>query len=124
MDRVEIDRDNLPEVVIIVNGTLGMSEGKIIGQAFQAAARWQHIGRNSFPDKSLDWICSGTRTIVKVARTKTIWHRIIAEVPYGYIMRDEGFTEVEADTPTLFACGPFLHKDRPKILDNKKVKLL
>ena len=118
-----INRDEIPEVVLVVNGTIGMSEGKAIGQAFQAAARWQHVARNSYPDHALDWICSGTRTIVKITKSKTIWERIVSEVP-GFVMKDEGFTEVERDTPTIFICYPFLHKDRPKLLDNKKVKML
>lgn len=123
MRHPEIDRDEIPEVVIVINGPLGMSEGKAIGQAFQAAARWQHVLKQSFPDTSLDWICAGTRTIVKVAIKPGIFDRICREVP-GVIMSDEGFTEVDADTPTLFFSYPFLHKDRPKILDNKKVDLL
>jgi peptidyl-tRNA hydrolase len=39
-------------------------------------------------------------------------------------MVDEGFTEVEPGTATVFASYPFLHKDRPQVLDNKKVPLL
>lgn len=123
MTASEINRDVIPEVVIVINGSLGMSEGKAVGQAFQAAARWQHIKRNSFPDDSLDWLCSGTRTIVKVATTPAIWERVVAEIP-GYVMTDEGYTEVERDTPTIFVANPFLHKDRPKLLDNKKVRKL
>lgn len=119
----EIDRDEIPEVVLVVNGPLNLPEGKLIGQAFQAAARWQHIKRNSYPDDSLSWLCSGTRTIVKVATTPAIWTRILAEIP-GYVMTDEGYTEVERDTPTIFVAYPFLHKDRPKLLDNKKVRKL
>ncbi|MDA4131535.1 MAG: hypothetical protein OK454_00205 [Thaumarchaeota archaeon] len=60
---------------------------------------------------------------VKVAKTQAIWDRIVSEIQ-GFVMKDEGFTEVERDTPTIFVCYPFLHKDRPKLLDNKKVKLL
>ena len=119
----DINRDEIPEIVIVIDGSLEMSDGKAIGQAFQAAARWQHIKKNTYPDDSFDWITSGTRTIVKTAKSATIWKRILTEVP-GYLMVDEGFTEVERGTPTLYACGPFLHKDRPKILDHKKVKLL
>lgn len=118
-----INRDEIPEVVLVVNGTLGLSEGKRIGQAFQAAARWQHVLKNSYPDRSLDWILAGTRTVVKIAKTQAIWERVISEIQ-GFVMKDEGFTEVERDTPTIFVCYPFLHKDRPKLLDSKKVKLL
>lgn len=118
-----INRDEIPEVVLVINGTLDLSEGKLIGQAFQAAARWVYIKINSYPNGLDGWLCEGTRTIVKVAKTEAIWHRVIAEVP-GYVMRDEGFTEVEADTPTLYVCYPFLHKNRPKVLDHKKLKML
>jgi len=118
-----INRDEIPEVVLVINGSLDLSEGKLIGQAFQAAARWLHIKRNSYPDDSLNWILAGTRTIVKVAKTPAIWERIVSEIQ-GFVMKDEGFTEVERETPTIFICYPFLHKDRPKLLDNKKVKML
>ena len=123
MTNNHINRDEITEVVLVINGSLDLSEGKLIGQAFQAAARWLHPKRNSYPDDSLNWVCEGTRTIVKVAKTQAIWERIVSEIQ-GFVMIDEGFTEVERETPTIFICYPFLHKDRPKLLDNKKVKML
>lgn len=125
-----INRDELPEVCIVVNGPLGMGEGKAIGQAFQAALRmFFHIG-SADPDTADDlaslwsaWKARGTRTIVKIADTPAMFERICREVP-GYVMRDEGHTEVDAGAATLFISHPFLHKDRPKVLNNKKCQLL
>lgn len=119
----DINRDEFPEVVLVFNGSLGMSPGKMAGQAFQGAARWQHSIRNSYPDESLSWHCEGTRTITKIAKTSAMFDRICAEVP-GFIMVDEGHTEVEPGSATVFVSRPFLHKDRPAVLDNKKVRLL
>lgn len=111
-------RDDLYEVTLIVNGSLCMSVGKMVGQAFQAAARF------GLPEATIyKWREHGTRTIVRVAKTPAIFSRICAEVP-GQVMRDEGFTEVEPDTPTVFISDPYLHRDRPKLLENKKVPLL
>lgn len=127
-----LNRDELYEVCLVVNGPLEMSTGKIAGQTFQVAARWiltqatqpatdeiawaqkQNVGR---------WFVQGTRTIVREAKTKALFERVVAEVP-GFVMKDEGHTEVEPDSPTVFMSLPYLHKDRPKVLDNKKVKLL
>jgi peptidyl-tRNA hydrolase len=114
-----IDRDELPEVVIVVNGALGMSQGKITGQVFQAAFRSFIWSSKDFQD----WMQAGTRTIVKVATTPAMFDRVCTECR-GYRMCDEGFTEVEADSVTCFVSFPFLHKDRPKVLDNKKCPLL
>lgn len=114
-----IDRDNLMEVVLVFNGSLEMSPGKMSGQAFQAAIRCLDI-----TDESVNlWFEDGTRTIVKVAKTPAIFDRVCQEVN-GEVMVDEGFTEVEENALTLFVSHPFLHKDRPVLLDNKKVKLL
>ena len=115
----DIDRDTLTEVVLVFNGSLGMSPGKMIGQAFQAR---EYMTGPSYR-RWKDWLADGTRTIVKVAKTPAMFERVCAEVP-GFVMRDEGFTEVEAGAATLFVAAPFLHRDRPAILDNKKVALL
>ena len=115
----EIDRDNILEVVIVVNGTLEMSSGKIAGQTFQAA--WRTAQQSS--RGHIEWLRQGTRTIAKEAKTQAIFDRIRSELD-GYTMVDEGHTEVEPDTATVWVSKPFLHKDRPAILDNKRVRLL
>jgi peptidyl-tRNA hydrolase len=114
----------IPEIVIVVNGTLGMSQGKAVGQAVQAVCR--AFGDVPFrSDQGVayaEWIEAGTRTIVKIAKTEGIFERLCKEVP-GYTMCDEGFTDVQEGDATVFLTGPFLHKDRPKLLDNKKLPL-
>lgn len=113
----DIDRKDIPEVVIVVNGALDMGEGKKVGQSFQAAMRSVKYLKWGA------WLEAGTRTIVKQAKTQAMFDRIVSEVP-GYVMVDEGFTEVEPGTATLFVSWPFLHKDRLQVLDNKKCPLL
>lgn len=117
-----VNRDELMEVVLVFNGPLGMSAGKMGGQAFQAAARMMNHAAVSYQPKIGLWIEQGTRTIAKAAKTPAMFERVCAEVE-GFTMRDEGFTEVEADAPTLFVAYPRLHRDRPALLDNKKVGL-
>lgn len=112
-----VDRDALPEICIVV-APLGLSPGKLVGQAFQAAVRGL-AGRSEFALWT-EWHAAGTRTIVRFAKTPAIFDRVCKEVP-GFTMCDEGFTEVEPETTTLFVSVPFLHCDRPKVLDNKKL---
>lgn len=126
----EIDRSTIPEVVLVVAGHLNLDPGKLLGQAFQACYRAYRYA----DDRSYDldgarrctwegWFQAGTRTIVKVTKNEAIFWRIRAELP-GTVMQDEGFTDVLPGTVTMYVCGPFLHKDRPKLLDNKKLRLL
>jgi peptidyl-tRNA hydrolase len=130
MTKIDEPRDDIPEVVIVVNGALKMGEGKSVGQAFQLAARAFAHRKLAFHEG--DWLLNkdiqrwfeiGTRTVVKRAKTQAIFDRVVREVP-GYVMVDEGFTEVEPGSATMFVSWPFLHKDRPQVLDNKKVPLL
>jgi hypothetical protein len=117
----DIDRDELTEIVLVFS-PVDMGLGKAAGQAFQAALRahfWSHA-----LDGLYDYLSDGTRTIVKRAQSESIFQRIIEEVP-GYVMVDEGFTEFGGKrTATLFVSHPFKHRDRPKVLDHKRVKML
>ena len=119
MDRhPDLNRDEIPEVVLVF-APVEMSKGKAVGQAFQAAIRCLDQ-----TDESVNkWFEEGTRTIVKVAKTEAIFDRVCQEVE-GEVMVDEGYTEVDPGTMTLFVSRPFLHRERPSILDNKKLSLL
>lgn len=64
-----------------------------------------------------------TTTIARVAKTTAMFERVCAEVP-GVVMVDEGFTEVEPDTPTVFASWPAPRTAENKLLGNAKVQLL
>jgi len=103
-------------MVLVVNGPLHMSPGKLAGQTFQAAVRMSAL---------FVWEDKDTRTIVKEAKTPAMFERICKEIP-GYTMVDVGTTELAhyGEVATVHVCGPFLHKDRPKLLDNKKVGLV
>jgi len=122
MQQSELDRDNLWEITLVF--TPSMTPGKACGQAFQAALRWTQRDMDATVYLKLrDWLDGGTRTIVRYAKTPAMFQRVCEEVP-GYVMVDEGFTEVDPGTATLFVSEPYLHKDRPPLLNGKKVPLL
>ncbi len=120
------------ECCLVVNGNIPMSPGKLIGQAFQAAARFQRRADQHAQNMGSgiqiwlaleEWHDIGTRTIVKIAETPTIWKRITEEIP-GFTMNDEGHTEVAPGSATIYVCAPYRFVNRPKLLDNKKVPKL
>jgi peptidyl-tRNA hydrolase len=121
---------DIPAVYLVVNGTLDMSPGKIAAQSFQACERMfeeQHAeGRDDVRDRIAEWR-RFTTTIVRVAKTSTMWERVKAEVE-GVIMVDDdgglGTTEGTAGLETCFVSWPMLPPDAPKILSNSKVPLL
>lgn len=116
-----VDRDKLTEIVLVFS-PMAMGTGKAAGQAFQAFAR-AHFFAHTL-DSLYDYLADGTRTIVKQAKSASFFERIIKEVP-GYVMVDEGFTEFDGEpTATLFVSRPFKHKNRPKLLDHKNVRML
>lgn len=119
--------DSVPRVVLVFNGPLKMSPGKMAAQAFQACQRIYHAAWNTDEgyarkDSVFEW-AEHTTTIARVAKTTAMFERVCAEVP-GVVMVDEGFTEVEPDTPTVFASWPALRDAEHKLLSNAKVQLL
>jgi len=112
-------------VYLVVNGPLGMSEGKIAAQAFQACQRLMVAARVASSELPLlveRWE-EHTTTIARVAKTPRMFERVKAEVP-GVVMVDEGYTEVAPGSETVFASWPLLIGELPKILKNEKVPLL
>lgn len=116
---------NIPAVYLVFNGPLGMSPGKMAAQAFQVCQRI-FIARHflGYPGRARfeQWE-RHTTTIARYAKTSAMWERVKAEVD-GVIMVDEGYTEVEPGSETVFASWPLLLADVPKILSNSKVPLL
>lgn len=122
---------DIPAVYVVVNGPLGMSPGKIAAQTFQACQRLykaledeleSEVAIAPHGDAMLAW-SEFTTTIVRIAKTPKMWERVKDEVA-GVVMVDEGFTEVEPGSETVFASWPLLLADRPAILKNNKVPLL
>jgi peptidyl-tRNA hydrolase len=103
-------------VLAAARGGLGMSRGKMTGQAIQVAARATEESRWAgwFP-----W----TTTIVRAATTERVWERVKDECE-GYLMVDEGYTEVEPGTETCFLTRPYLRDQVPAILRNAKCPLM
>jgi peptidyl-tRNA hydrolase len=121
-----IDLDLVPRVVLVFNGPLKMSSGKMAAQAFQACERLfdeMHAeGLEGMRERMYAWK-EHTTTIARVAKTASMFDRVCAEVP-GVVMVDEGYTEVEPDTPTVFASWPAPRAQEHKLLSNAKVTLL
>lgn len=112
-------------VYLVVNGPLGMSAGKIAAQAFQAC---QRLYRHSQHDPDLadalrQWEAEGTRTCTRLAQTPHVFERICREVD-GATMIDEGLTEVQPDSPTVFASVPLRRSQSPAALRHKRCQTL
>lgn len=124
----DLDFDSIPRVVLVFNGPLKMSPGKMAAQAFQACQRLLACEAEDVEDAEAlielvhDWE-EHTTTIARVAKTTNMFDRVCKEVP-GIVMIDEGFTEVDPDTPTLFASWPAPKNEEHKLLSNAKVQLL
>lgn len=125
------DHTDTLRVYLIVNGPLGMSPGKIAAQSFQACERLHRCivriegedGQSFEIRQAIRKWKAHTTTIAKVATTPKMFKRVCADIP-GVIMIDEGYTEVPAGSPTVFASWPMRQVDAPALLNNKKIPLL
>ena len=113
-------------VYLIINGSLGMSAGKIAAQSFQAAQRLFLASREDLDLESLldRWQRAGTRTCTRVALSQAVFDRACRELP-GVTMIDEGMNEVDPGTATCFATVPLSDdSELPRILRHKRVPVL
>jgi peptidyl-tRNA hydrolase len=118
--------DEVLAVYVVVNGSLGMSSGKIVSQTFQVAQRLFRHARDADPEmKELiqAWEEQGTRTISRIATSEAIFDRVCRELP-GVVMCDEGLTEVPPNSNTMFATFPIYRGELPRMLKHRKVPLL
>lgn len=124
-ERPAVADDDILAIVLVSNGPLGMSHGKLAAQCFQAAiALYTHAEERPFLGELLDlWAEQGWRTVVRVAETETIWQRVLDECA-GIVLRDEGLTEVADGSKTVFCSYPLRRGEMPSILRNKKLPLL
>lgn len=100
-----------------------MSAGKIAAQSFQAA---QRLFAAAMKDSDLAallerWQTQGTCTRTRIALSPAVFERACRELP-GTLMIDEGVTEVEPGSATIFATAPLI--ELPRILRHKRVPVL
>lgn len=113
-----------PSVYLIIDGSLGMSPGKIAAQAFQACQRLYHLAESE-PElqRHLDeWERSGTRTCTRIAKTRHLFERAASELPCA-LMIDEGLTEVEPGSTTCLATWPLVG-ELPRMLRHKGIPVM
>lgn len=118
-------RSSYLAVYLIINGTLGMSAGKIAAQSFQAAQRLFLQAQNDVGLAELleQWQAGGTCTRVRIAQTPAVFERACRELP-GAMMVDEGMTEVSAGSATCYATAPIEEEALPRILRHKRMPVL
>jgi len=112
-------------VYLLVNGTLEMGAGKTASQAFQMAM-WMLADSRINEDESralAQWREEGARTIVRVAETESIWQRLLEEID-GFLLCDEGLTEVASGEATVLCTWPLRRSLAPKLLAHKRLPLL
>jgi peptidyl-tRNA hydrolase len=124
-DRPNLAPEEILSIVIVVNGGIEMSQGKIASQCFQACLALLDGASESphLKEQLKLWQAQGWRTIVRVAETPGLFQRVLDECD-GVVLRDEGLTEVEDGTATVFTSFPHRRGDTPKILTHKRVPLL
>jgi len=115
---------------VIVNGSLGMSGGKIAAQAFHCGWRIAELPTHTYEENEFleledalyEWENQGRRVVVRVAKTQAIFDRVMEETK-GVAQQDEGLTEVERGSITAWVTIPYKRSEVPKILSNNKVQL-
>lgn len=124
-DRPELTPEEILAVVLVINGGLEMSQGKIASQCFQGCLALQEraSGDEWLTGLLASWQGQGWRTVVRIAETPGLFERVLNECD-GIALRDEGLTEVEDGTVTLFVSYPLERGAMPKILSHKRVGLL
>lgn len=122
--------DEVISVYAIINGGLEMNPGKVAGQCFHAGYALAESQNNGhfmqlpwWHEPSVrDWVAQGRRIVVRLAETEHVFNRCIEELE-GFIQRDEGMTEVEYGSETIFITRPYLRHEAPKLLKHKKIQL-
>src|SRR5438034_6897112 len=109
-------QENPIAVYLVVNGSLGLSAGKIASQAFQACQRLLHKARTDSEHRRLiaAWEREGTTTICRVAETETVFERVCREVP-GITFIDEGVFGCAPQSRTIHASWPVRRKSLPRM---------
>jgi peptidyl-tRNA hydrolase len=128
----DIPNDEVISVYVVVNGSLGMSTGKIAAQVFHATRLWKDEQQAKWNDRPLllwygpslkEWEAQGCRVVTRLAETEHLFNRVMEEID-GVGMQDEGLTEVPHGSWTVFITRPFTRANAPRLLHNKKIQLL
>lgn len=120
--------EDIWSVYVVMNGSLGMSPGKMAAQAFHTGylvgctVSQQYDLPEHYRDFE-EWAKQGRRVRVRIAETPHVFDRVCNEC-IGASQQDEGLTEVERGSITAFVSVPYLPADTPKILSHKKVQSL
>ena len=119
------DVDDPIAIYLVVNGSLGLSAGKVASQAFQACRRILRAAEADPRQQELiaAWEREGTRTICRVAETESVFARVCREVP-GITFVDEGVYGCAPLSRTVHASWPVRRSLLPRMLSHKRVPLL
>jgi len=112
--------EDIWSVYVVINGSLGMSAGKVAAQTFHCGWMIGKSGLGYVPDVG-NWMQQGRRVRVRIAETQYLFDRVMNET-MGQGQQDEGLTEVERGSITAWVTKPYLPADTPKILSHKKVQ--
>ena len=128
----DIPDEDIVSIYVIVNGSLGMTPGKIAAQVFHAATNvgreiercmWSGTAYGNHGQEFEEYLKQGRRVVVRVAETKGVFMRAWGELG-GFQQIDEGLTQVDRGSHTCFATYPIRRGDAPKILSHKRIQLL
>jgi peptidyl-tRNA hydrolase len=110
----------------VVNGGLGMSEGKGYAQVFQACQRLYAAAREDeqLAQRLLLWEEKKTKTVVYLAKNHHVFNRCQTEAKCGVTMVDEGVNEVPEGSATIWASWPITRAEYPQILKHKNIRIL
>jgi peptidyl-tRNA hydrolase len=123
-ERPEVEPEDILAVYLVVNGALGMSQGKVATQTFQGCLALYRVAEESLELKAAlaAWEAQGWRTVARVAETQGVFDRVLADCA-GVVLADEGLTEVPDGAATLFVSIPYRRGEAPKVLSHKRVPL-
>lgn len=127
-DGPPVSPEDFFSIYVVINGSLGMSPGKVAAQSFHCGWMsnlwsWPAVMEPSHIEAQTKWIAQGRRVVVRIAETEHVFQRVMDECE-GVGQRDEGLTEVERGSITAFVTRPYTRANAPKILSHKKVQLL
>lgn len=120
-DGPEIADEDVLSVYVVLNGSLGMSPGKMAAMAFHCGWQVGVVSAEGAPGYAA-WTQQGRRVVTRVAETPHVFGRVIVEC-LGYTQRDEGLTEVEHGAIVAFVTVPYRRRFVPRILTHKRCQL-
>ncbi|MBI5223878.1 peptidyl-tRNA hydrolase [Candidatus Micrarchaeota archaeon] len=112
--------------VIVMRADLSMGKGKLVAQGSHASVLAYEKTRHTHPQIARDWFSLGMMKVtLKVNGESELLEYYNKAKTYGIpceLVRDAGHTQVEPNTITCFAAGPFDEKALDLIFG--KLKLL